>query len=236
MSNVLFTVIAVHYQGTIPHEVFCRGIASIEAQTFKDYELICIHDGPLLQPDLDMPCDVLGTEKRANDWGHSLRHMGIAHAKGDYVLHFNVDNVLYPNALEEIAKEIRRPPREVFGEFARLDENNIVIFPIKMFGLARVWERFTSQTRGQDFYEILTGNPPQLMNIDTMQLVMRRDLWLKEGGWRDKSFNSDGIMYPEFCKKYGYRTVGRSSASITSATALSPIRSAAFRCMYTPRI
>lgn len=205
----LFSVIAVHYQGTIPHEVFCRGIASIGAQTFTDYELICLHDGPLLQPDLDMPCDVYGTETRANDWGHTPHDLGLRAATGDYIVHFNVDNVLYPNALEEIAKEIRRPSR-FLGQpgWAELDQNNIVIFPVKAFGLQRVKGRYTVQNDDHGFYEILTGNPPIAMNIDTLQLVMRRELWLAEGGWYDKQRNSDAVLYPRFCDKYGYRIVG----------------------------
>jgi hypothetical protein len=208
MPPPLFSIVAVHYQGTIPHDIFCRGIASIETQTFKDFELICIHDGPMLQPDLDMPCDVYGTDVRANDWGHTPHDLGMRAATGDYIVHFNVDNVLYPNALEEIAKEIRRPPRAVLGELARLDENNIVIFPIKAFGLQRVFGRYTSQSADHSFYEILTGNPPQEVNIDTLQLVMRRDLWIAEGGWHDKRRNSDAFLYPKFCKKHGYRIVG----------------------------
>jgi hypothetical protein len=211
MPPPLFSIIAVHYQGSVPHDVFCRGIASIHAQTFTDYELLCLHDGPLLEPDLDLPCDVYGTETRANDWGHTLRHAGIGHAKGDYIVHFNVDNILYPNALEEIAREIRRPPRTHYpGARADADLNNIIIFPIKAMGLQRIYGRYIlQQPRGQaDCYEILTGNPPIAQNIDAMQLVMRRDLWIAEGGWRDKSRCSDGEMYPKFCEKYGYRLVG----------------------------
>jgi hypothetical protein len=214
MPAPLFSIVAVHYQGSVPHEIFCRGIESIHAQTFTDYELLCLHDGPLLEPDLDLPCDVYGTETRANDWGHTLRHTGIGHAKGDYIVHFNVDNILYPNALEEIAKEIRRPPRTmpISGEplSPEADANSIVIFPIKAFGLYRVFGRYlTQRPRGEaDFCEILSGNPPILHNIDAMQLVMRRDLWIAEGGWYDKSECSDGIMYEKFCYKYGYRIVG----------------------------
>jgi hypothetical protein len=45
-------------------------------------------------------------------------------------------------------------------------------------------------------------------NIDCMQLVMKRELWLAEGGWRDKSERGDGEMYQQFTQKYGYRQVG----------------------------
>jgi hypothetical protein len=32
--------------------------------------------------------------------------------------------------------------------------------------------------------------------------VMQRTLWLAEGGWHLRSIDSDGLMYPEFAKKY----------------------------------
>ena len=41
-----------------------------------------------------------------------------------------------------------------------------------------------------------------------MQLVMKRSLWLAEGGWSDKCMNADGILYERFAAKYRYRTVG----------------------------
>lgn len=49
---------------------------------------------------------------------------------------------------------------------------------------------------------IYGGVPVQRGLIDAMQLVMRRDLWLAEGGWHDRSIASDGLMYPEFARKY----------------------------------
>ncbi len=48
----LFSIIVIHYQGTIPHDVFCRGIRSLQAQTFKDFEILAYHDGPLHNVDL----------------------------------------------------------------------------------------------------------------------------------------------------------------------------------------
>jgi hypothetical protein len=135
-------------------------------------------------------------------------------ASGEYIVHFNADNILYPNALEEIASQIRRPPIPPYVNGTlhpiELDRNDIVIFPVKAFGLRRVLGWYCEQRpRGEaTYYEILSGNPPTFGNIDAMQLVMRRRLWLAEGGWYDKSERSDGVMYPKFCRKYGYRTVG----------------------------
>ncbi len=209
----LFSIIAVHYQGTVPHEVFCRGIESLREQTFKDFELLVYHDGPLIDSRVAMPVPVICTEQRFNDFGHSLRDRGIREAMGDYIVHFNVDNLLYAPALAEVAAEIRRPPRLRDQDTgAVIDSDDIIIFPIKMLGLQRI-NGTVVQFKGQSgvrapFYEIMTGNPPVYQNIDAMQLVMKRSLWLAEGGWHDKREDGDGRMYEAFAKKYGYRTVG----------------------------
>ena len=206
-----FSIIVVHYQGTVPHELFCRAIASIHAQTFTDYEILAYHDGPLLDATLPMPVELRPTPQRFNDFGHSLRDLGIRAATGEYIIHLNADGVLYPDALQTIDAEIARPPRMRDMQTGEpIDTNDIIIFPVKMFGLQRVWNRVVGQKKHGDvsFYETLTGNPPIRQNIDCMQLVMKRDLWLAEGGWYDRSKQSDGNMYERFCEKYAYRTCG----------------------------
>src|SRR6188474_2394726 len=106
----LFSVVVIHYQGAIPREIFARGIESLQKQTFKDFELLCYPDRPLLHPDAPQPLPIRCTEKRFNDTGHSLRDIGMREARGEYIVLFNADNILYPNALETIAAEIRRAP------------------------------------------------------------------------------------------------------------------------------
>jgi hypothetical protein len=204
----LFSIIVVHYQGVNSHETFLRGYESIAAQTFTDFELLVFHDGPLLDPAVSFPCEVTTTRQRHDDWGHSLRDLGIRRATGEYIVHFNADNRLYPNALEELAREIARPPRLLDPQGRILDTNDIIIFPVAMWNLIK-FRNITRQHKGPPaFYTILTGIPPLAQNIDCMQLVMKRSLWLSEGGWYDKSELSDGHMYQQFAAKYGYRTVG----------------------------
>jgi hypothetical protein len=89
-----------------------------------------------------------------------------------------------------------------------VDTNDIIIFPIKMWNLIKFREA-TFQLKGPPaFFLILSGVPPVLQYIDCMQLVMRRELWLAEGGWYDKQELSDGYLYQKFVEKYGYRNVG----------------------------
>ena len=204
----LFSIIVVHYQGTIPRETFARGIASLLNQTFKDFEILCYHDGPLLDPQAPQPVPIRATERRYDDWGHSLRDIGIREARGDYIVHFNADNILYPNALQTIAADIRRPSRILTQQHQPVDTDNIVIFPIVMHDHQRFMNDILRGAPNSGCYMILTGNPPVMGNIDCMQLVMKRQLWLAEGGWRDKRKVSDAFMYPQFAAKYGYRAVG----------------------------
>ena len=203
----LFSIIVVHYQGTISREIYLRGINSILSQTFKDYEVLVYHDGPLLDPAAPTPVPIRCTATRHNDWGHSLRDRGIREATGDYILHFNADNILYPNALELIAAEIRRPSRLLDANRNPLDSDDIIIFPIIMNDHDRVMQGIFRMP-GSGARLIMTGNPPVFGFIDCLQLVMKRSLWLAEGGWHDKREQSDGVMYQCFAEKYGYRGVG----------------------------
>jgi hypothetical protein len=205
----LFSIVGVHYQGTVSHEVFLRGYKCLLEQTFRDYEVLLYHDGPLLDPSIMGSIPIRYTDRRYADWGHTLRDIGIREAKGDYIVHFNMDNILYPNALEEIAKEIRRPSRLIDEKGQVVDTNNIIIFPVKMWGVMQNWHLVVDRPRRDlDYYMIMTGNPPYMYNIDCMQLVMKRELWLAEGGWKDKARESDGKMYQDFAMKYRYRHVG----------------------------
>ncbi|MBV8805838.1 MAG: glycosyltransferase [Sinobacteraceae bacterium] len=207
-SIPLFSIVVVHYQGVNPHDIFMRGYESIARQKFKGFELLCYHDGPLLDTSVKFPVDMHCTSRRHGDWGHSLRDLGIRKAQGEYILHFNADNILYPDALEKIAEEITRPPRLYDQVGHPLDTNDIVIFPIKMWNLIK-FRNITRQLKGPPkHYIVLTGIPPVLQYIDCMQLVMKRSLWLAEGGWHDKRELGDGYMYQQFAAKYGYRTVG----------------------------
>lgn len=197
-----FSIIVPHYQGSIEHERFLRGIQSLLDQTFEDYEILCYHDGPFHDTDVKFPIKIVGTETRSDDWGHSLRHRGIYEAKGKYLLFFNPDNILYPNALQELHEKSLEEDPMFYNDF-------IIIFPIYMKGMqyngSQAWREKHSEEKWKI---ILTGMPCMKFNIDCMQLVMTRDMWMKYGGWYDKSEMSDGNMYPRFVQDNGARWVG----------------------------
>ncbi len=198
-----FSIIIPHYDGVISDETLIRGIDCLKNQTFKDFEVLLYHDGPISRPIpelvLDWCTSFRSTNVRYNNWGHSLRDLGIKEAKGEYIVHFNPDNILYPNALDEIDKKLKE-------EIIHQRTSEIVIFPIIMRGMQSngkvVWRE--RGERGKKSL-VFTGLPTVKYNIDCMQLVMRRGIWLLNGGWKDKSEESDGNMYPFFVSFYGAR-------------------------------
>lgn len=177
------------------------------------------------------PYPVRPTKKRIGDYGHSLRDFGIRQAKGTWIIHLNADGVLYPHAIETLKEQLRfwkedfkiKPtatPNLIAVDrtykTSMIKSPRILIFAILLRGRFG-WGNCTLEATGRQakrslFYpeddaskkvsHILTGYPARPNHIDCMQLVMRRDLWLKEGGWYNKSENSDGVMYDKFVEKY----------------------------------
>jgi len=209
--NPKFSIIVPHYDGVISDEQFLQGMNSLVNQTYRDFEILVYHDGPISRPipNIDFPnVKIKVTEKRFNDWGHSLRDMGIREAQGEYILHFNPDNILYKNALESIFKQSQK---QYFYnkdgiEYIYPLPNDIIIFPILMRGVQSngvgLWR---NKKNAEKDYMIFTGYPPLKYNIDCMQLVMKRSLWIENDGWKDKSEDSDGNMYEPFVQKYKAR-------------------------------
>jgi hypothetical protein len=203
-----FSIILVHYQKATSHRELCRGVQSLFAQTYQDFELLAYHDGPLIDTSVPMPVPFICMDRKYGDWGHSLRDRGIKEAKGDYIVHFNSDNILYTHALEEIVKTIDRAPRAFrAGTREAVDTNKIILFGIWARGVMRFGDKMVRCVANPEYKLLLTGNPPRESYIDAMQFVMRRDLWLAEGGWYDKTFSGDGVMYARFAAKYGYRSI-----------------------------
>ena len=103
----LLQIIAVTYDQN--HELKCF-IESILAQTEENWRLLVIHDGPsvefgkIMEPYLKDPrIDCMLTSKRYNDWGHSLRKLGIEKlGDSEYTLTTNCDNYYAPVFVHEM--------------------------------------------------------------------------------------------------------------------------------------
>ncbi len=171
------------------------------------------------------------TPAHIGDWGHAGRDLGIRAARGQWIIHTNADNVFYPSMIAVLKDVVtdRRPwtfvrpakryPFGVKGIAKWLDRHwdtkllaprllessdpQILVYAIIMRGVVALKDRLTRVRDAAERQGVVFGGVPvKHGGTDAMQLVMRRDLWLAEGGWHDRSVNSDGLMYPEFARKY----------------------------------
>ena len=202
-----FSIVVTYFQGTQPRDVFLRGMQCLQRQSFRNYEVLVYHDGPLSDPDVPSPFPIRATAERFNDWGHTLRDIGIREARGVYILHFNADNILYSNALETLEYYSRRPAHLVQPDGRAIDTPEVMVFGIHKNGYQRHFRMWYKHPPGVKTSVILTGNPPERYNIDCLQMVISRRIWLEIGGWYDKQNESDGVIYQAVAEKYGYRGV-----------------------------
>ena len=87
-------------------------IPNLLTQTHGDWRLILIHDGPnstelakQVEHFQDSRIGLHFTEKRYNDYGHSLRAMGLKLVTNtDYLVHTNADNYYVPKFCEYMLK------------------------------------------------------------------------------------------------------------------------------------
>jgi Glycosyl transferase family 2 len=180
-----FTIIAPDYEFHVTRPFAVNGLQSLANQTFKDFELIYVHDGPKNIPfdqefgSLGLSPVVINTPIRHNNWGHSSVDMAMRQATGDYFIRLNIDNILYPQALERISQKI--------------DETNseIVIYTIRHFKINGGSPPFP-------------GIPPAWCNIDAMQFVASARLWQSVDYWYDKAETSDGIIAQRLCSEHPY--------------------------------
>lgn len=199
-SEFKFSIIIVHYDGTKTDEELSSILQNIEDQTYRDFEVLLYHDGPESRPAVDLtkysyPITYKATDIRYNDWGHSLRDMGIKAARGEYIINMNSDNVMYPQMLQKLYDA------SLVDEYSNFCKNTILIYPILACGKITNGQN-TVRVSNLNKKVLLSGLPAILNFIDAMQLVMKRTAWLLEGGWYDKSETSDGKMYQTFVQKY----------------------------------
>ena len=192
-----FSIIATDYEPYVPRDRMVEGLTSLANQSFKDYELLIVHDGPRNcrlsdevdlsmfgnnQPtimDTDKFYGVYGTDEfyAGYGWGHHSRDIGMKLSQGEYIINFNIDNILYPDALEKIDKKLTETGAE------------LLVFACKheKFGI-----------------EYFSGIPPVMGKVDMLQCVASRKAWDSIGGWYRYDHSADGFLFQEMVERYGY--------------------------------
>jgi glycosyltransferase involved in cell wall biosynthesis len=159
--NIKFSIVVVSYKRY--NELKCL-LYSLLSQTYGDFELIVLHDGPdedhkLLMDDFkkDQRIIYIQTPARYNDWGMTLRNIGIEMCSGDFIINTNDDNYYTPNWLMELNEAIQNNSDCNFIYYDSVDKN------------------FQWQNEKQSPYSLFK---PKLRNchIDMGQFAARKDL------------------------------------------------------------
>ena len=205
-----FSIIAVDYENHVHRQGMVNGLKSLAEQSFQDFELIICHDGPkqisyekeINFKELGLSPIIINTPQHMGNWGHSSRDMAMRQASGEFFIHFNIDNLLYPNCLEKINNKIEET------------NSKIIIFSIihhKINALRRGYilnqcaEGWVAESWvPEDKTLFFTGIPPVYCNIDALQLVAHRKIWENNDYWNDYHEQSDSKIYERFCKENEY--------------------------------
>ncbi len=182
-------VIAVAYKRYGELRVFVQSWLN---QSDRNWILTVIHDGhddefvqimkyfAALEPDkIDYQC----TDIRFNDYGHSLREIGLYSARGDYVLLTNADNYYIPKALEFIN--------------AALLEHKSSNVDVVMFDMVHSHDNpGRRKLPAYSFFEV--SYKREL--IDMGAAIVATDL-AKKAGFSDKSFAADSTYFESVARK-----------------------------------
>jgi len=158
-------------------------IGSLLSQSFHDYEIIIVDDGSAdnTQEVLSKYAEKLQILHQANQGPEVARNLGIQHAKGEYIVSFDSDDILYPHALRvyyETIQYFKNPPlilsrMQYFsanGEKSRLD-----------------WDgKRIECTESENFFKKKLS-----IGVSNSNIIARRDSLLKVGGYQLNTFIVD---------------------------------------------
>jgi len=194
-------------------EVLERCIKSIENQKvneyIKIYQLI-VYDGyeKDMSPEFfkykNMYTEIIYTnEEKSNTWGAYARQFGIDAINNklgyfndtefDYLLFLDDDNYLFSEFVDEMYNSILK--------------NNTDAAICKIYHHGPVNSYYNSVLKDVNNYEeivaVISGNPPELFNIDTLNVMFKYNIWLNNK-WEIKKGNdgylNDGITYEKILK------------------------------------
>jgi glycosyltransferase involved in cell wall biosynthesis len=127
IDDIKFSIVVVAYKKHF--ELKCL-LYSLLCQTYNNFEIIVIHDGVDAEHNLTMQeflkddrIKYIQTNQRYNDWGMTLRNIGLGIVSGDFIINTNDDNYYTPNCLEELHSELVKNKECNFIYFDSVDKN-----------------------------------------------------------------------------------------------------------------
>jgi GT2 family glycosyltransferase len=182
MLNAELTAVVAAYRR---YEQLPVLIHSFLCQTLQNFRLLVIHDGTddrmetLLEdyrrrfPDR---IDFVFTPERHNDYGHSLRELGIGLADTPFLLITNDDNYYVPRFLEFM--------------FAAIHQRKLDVVLCNM-----IHSHENPGRRKQKSYNLFVTKPRKL-EMDMGSFIVRTS-YAKKVGFRDKTHDGDGTFFED---------------------------------------
>ncbi|MEN3111119.1 glycosyltransferase family A protein [Uliginosibacterium paludis] len=158
-------------------------VQSILNQTAGNWRLQVIHDGPdesfdrimaAYQAEAPERIRYSHTGTRHNDYGHSLREIGLARAEGDYVLITNADNYYIPRFVEYCTKAVSDTGADII-----------------MYDMVHSHENPGQRTLPAYSY---FQTQYSINNIDMGAAIVRRTI-AQQAGFADKSYAADAVYF-----------------------------------------
>jgi glycosyltransferase involved in cell wall biosynthesis len=163
------------------HEDYPIVIPSMIAQTYKNWEIILVHDGPCCGDDEREIARYIGDERvrlfeipgPCGDWGHCARAEGLKHVNGELVVFGGADNYYMPNFLNEMVEHFNNP--DTMCAYCNCVHN------------IRSWEKMDCR--------------PALGLIDCGCFMVRSEI-AKKIGWKSRVYEADWIFIQEVFRDY----------------------------------
>ena len=162
-------------------------------QTCNDWSMTIIHDGPCqdfldlmseenyIHPSIKYFC----TESRHNDFGHTLRNVGLKQATGMFTILTNADNYFVPKAVELISAKL-----------AELQSNSSVSPDVIIFDM--VHSHANPGRRKQPLYSYFRVDFEPYC-IDVSYAAVKTEL-AKAAGFRDNSHDGDQTYFHDISR------------------------------------
>jgi glycosyltransferase involved in cell wall biosynthesis len=159
-----------------------RCVASVRSQLYQEWEHIVCSDGENEQ-EVSALCHGIREGRLLYYWspepqghyGAGIRQRMHRYAKGDYLMYLDDDNIIFPDYMTKMVKA--------------LDDN-----PNAGFAVCHIVHMGPLPSSMGDPPKIVTGSPPRLQNIDTLQVMVRAEV-AKKHGWILDGYMSDGYTY-----------------------------------------
>ena len=184
------SIVTVAYKRPEMIQILLR---SFVVQTSTDWTMHIIHDGPDAEIEGILAAFAARwpqhftyefTERRYNDYGHSLREMGIRSATGEYLLITNDDNYYVPVFVEAVLRTFQKFGCD--GVIMNMIHNEVNAG----YHIGPPYDLFETK--------------PKLGWADIGCVVIRTDV-AKQVGWRDKGHDGDGTYIEDASKTPGFR-------------------------------